>query len=342
MGSSVTPETRICTHPFEWCEIHPDGQVFACCPAWLKTPIGNLLETPLLEIWNGPAARGLRRNILNGSFHNCNRKRCPRLAAHQPPVMNAGKMADPEIRAAILQGRVKLPYGPKILNFCFDPRCNLACPSCRSALLADGGTVRQRAETLAELIETQAAPHAETLIVGGFGDPFGSPAYRQLLQGIELRNWPRLRRIDLHTNGQLWDHAAWKVCHGIHPLVQSAEISIDAATAATYSENRRGGDFRRLLRNLDFIRTLPIALKFSCVVQRNNYRELPAFVELSRCYRASVYLSRLVNWGTFDRAEFARRAVHLPTHPEHAELLAVLHELADVPQVDLGNLRPLL
>lgn len=333
---------RICTHPFAWCEIHPDGSVFGCCPAWLKTPIGNLLEQPLAEIWNGPAARGLRRNILNGTFHSCSRKRCPRLATEAPPIMAVAEVADPELRAALERGRVHLPYGPKILNLCFDPRCNLSCPSCRRSPVVLDAAGRERIAILVQRLAEQASPHVEELIVGGYGDPFGSPAYRELLAAITPDTWPRLRRVGLHSNGQLWDAAAWAERVNLHALVTAAEISIDAATAATYGENRRGGDFDRLLKNLDFIATLPLTLKFSCVVQRNNYRELPAFVELARRYGASAYFSRLVNWGTFARAEFTRRAVHLPDHPEHDELLAILREIEGCREVDLGNLWPLL
>ncbi|WP_432822174.1 SPASM domain-containing protein [Trichloromonas sp.] len=337
----MTTEALICTHPFEWCEIHPDGKVFSCCPAWLKTPIGNLLEQPLMEIWNGPVARGLRSNVLNGTFHSCNRKRCPRLATLAAPVMPIAAVADKEVGEALRKNRSTLPYGPKTVNLCFDLSCNLACPSCRSEVAVASGAAKERAQTLAARLVEQAPPHAERLIVSGFGDPFGSPSYRSLLQGITPDSWPKLRRVDLHTNGQLWDEPTWNRFPGLHPLVRSAEISVDAASAATYAKNR-GGDFDRLLANLDFIRTLPIELKLSCVVQHNNFRELPAFVERARRYGASVYLSQLVNWGTFSRGEFLRRAVHLPTHPDHDTLLAVLGPLSNLPHVDLGNLAPLV
>ncbi len=338
----TTEAPLICTHPFEWFEIHPDGKVFSCCPAWLRTPIGNLLEQPLMEIWNGPAARGLRSNIHNRTFHNCSRKRCPRLATSAPPVMPLRAVTDEQLREALQKRRTTLPFGPKILNLCFDLSCNLACPSCRREITVATGATRQQAETLAKRLVEQAAPHAETLIVSGFGDPFGSPTYRNLLQGINEQTWPRLRQVNLHTNGQLWDESTWNRLPGLQPLVHSAEISIDAASAATYAQNRRGGDFGRLLANLDFIRTLPISLKFSCVVQHNNFQELPAFTELATHYGASAYFSQLVNWGTFSREEFLRRAVHIQSHPDHGDFLAVLRQLRNKPGIDLGNLTPLL
>jgi len=182
----------------------------------------------------------------------------------------------------------------------------------------------------------------EELIVAGFGDPFGSPSYRSLLQKMNEKDFPRLHTIRLHTNGQLWDRVMWESMPYAAGLVRSAEISMDAATPATYAANRRGGDFSGLLRNLAFIRSLNVPVKLSFVVQRNNYREMPAFVALARDFGCEVYFSQLVNWGTFCAGEFAARAVHDARHAEHASFLEILATLADTDDVDLGNLRPLV
>ncbi len=332
----------ICTHPFEWFEIHPDGRVFTCCPAWLKTPIGNLLTDPIETVWNSPVAHAIRKTVLNGSFQYCNRKRCPRLASRTPPVMAAGEVANPETSRAIGRSLGTLPYGPKTLNLCFDHSCNLACPSCRQDITIAQGEALERAEAIAERIRTEAAPHVETLIVSGFGDPFGSPTYRRLLQGLAPEAYPRLQQVHLHTNGQLWDEKTWNALPALHSLVNKAEISIDAATAATYAENRKGGDFSRLLDNLAFLQSLPIEVKISFVVQHNNFREIPAFAELGARHGFAVYFSQLVNWGTFRREEYRRRAVHLPEHPEHGELCATLGRVARLGHVDAGNLSHLV
>jgi len=336
----LSDDLLTCTNPFEWFEVHPGGEVFLCCPAWLKVPVGNLLAEPVDAIWNGAAAAQLRRSILDGPFARCNRRRCPRLAAGSAPVCRLGAVPDAQVRSAIRERVVRLPYGPKKLNLCHDRSCNLACPSCHAgaqAAVGEGAAAR-----ITRRIVEEAGRDAETIVLSGYGDPFASPSYRGLLQGFRHEDFPRLRRIELHTNGQLWNEAMWRSMPAVHPYVQAAEISIDAATAETYALNRRGGDFARLLRNLDFLRTLPIALKISCVVQANNYREIPAFVEWGRRCGFSVYFSQLVNWGTFRREEFLARAVHLPGHPEHAGLVAHLRRVEGVPGVDLGNLRPLL
>lgn len=338
----MTTAELVCTQPFEWFELHPDGSVFLCCPAWLKTAVGNLFNDSCEELWNGPVPQRLRRSVLDGSFRHCNRRRCPRLAAGKAPVMEPARIIDDEIAAAVRSAAIRLPYGPKILNLCHDRSCNLACPSCRPAPWQAADAELQRALRLNELLLAGPAAHAEELIVSGYGDPFAAPAYRQLLAGVGSASWPRLRRVYLHTNGQLWDAPTWAALPGLHGLVRSAEISVDAACAATYAENRRGGDFDRLRRNLDFIAKLPVSVKLSFVVQANNVGEMNSFADLANHYGWSAYFSQLVNWGTFSREEFRRRAVHLPEHPRHPDLLGQLRLLGGRPKVDVGNLAPLL
>ncbi|WP_429885493.1 SPASM domain-containing protein [Geoalkalibacter halelectricus] len=323
----------VCTQPFSWCEVHSDGSVFLCCPAWLKAPAGNLLEQSLEEIWNGPLAREVRKGVLSGTFHRCG-KRCPRPAAGRPPVVDLAEVEDAEVHRALSQGLAILPYGPKILNLCFDSRCNLACPSCRATPVDKHSS---SAAPLLEKILTQCAPQVQTLVVAGHGDPFATPTYRALLQDIHPERWPRLEEIRLHTNGLLWDAATWRSLEKIHALVREAEISVDAASPGTYALNR-GGDWQRLLTNLRFIAGLPLHGKLSMVVQRNNFREMPSFADLADSLGFRAYFSQLVNWGTFSREEYRRRAVQHPEHPEHGQFLAMLAQVARRHHVDLGNL----
>jgi hypothetical protein len=67
---------------------------------------------------------------------------------------------------------------------------------------------------------------------------------------------------------------------------------------------------------------------------------MPGFVRLGQRFGCDeMYFSQLVNWGTFTAEEFARRAVHLPAHPQHARFVDLLQDtIFDAPGVDLGNL----
>ncbi len=339
MGSSGHCSDRlVCTNPFEWFEIHPNGQVFLCCPAWLKHSVGNLLENTVAEVWNSPKAQQIRRSIFNGSFQHCNRKRCPRLHTGNPPVQPLDGIDDGEVQRAILNKQAELPYGPKTLNLCYDPSCNLACPSCRSDFFSNGAEAAERLALIDARIRNEAAVSAETIKISGTGDPFGSQTFRSMLQEFRPENYPRLKSIYLHTNGQLWNEQVWKSMPDIHPFVTEAEISVDAATPETYACNRRGGDFARLTTNFEYLQSLPVELKISFVIQQNNFREIPAFVALGERFGFRVYFSQLVNWGTFSREEFRARAVHLPDHPDHEDLIRILRQVAGWERVDLGNL----
>lgn len=331
----------VCTRPFTWCEIHSDGSVYACCPSWQKVPLGNLLQQPFQEIWNGTAATGLRRSILDGSFGLCEKQRCPFLIGRRDPVMPLHAVRPEPLRDMLRRGSLKLPCGPSRVNLCYDIRCNLSCPGCRRGALHVGKRTLGRIRQIESHLRRAIGPGVGEMTIGGYGDPFGSPSYLSLLQDLSRREFPRLHTLRLHTNAQLWDAAMWDSMPFARTLVKSAEISIDAATPATYTLNRRGGDFNRLFRNMLFIQGLGLRVTLSFVVQQNNYREMPGFVALGQRFGFDVYFSRLVNWGTFTAKEYAGRAVHLPHHPEHDAFVATLGPLAGIPGVDIGNLRPL-
>ena len=333
---TVAKSPYLCTRPFEWFEIHPEGDVFLCCPAWLKRSVGNLLEQPVAAIWNSTVAREIRKSMFNGSFHNCTRGKCPFYATRTPPVEPAEQLCDPELRRAVTTRASRLDYPPKKLNLCFDPGCNLACPSCRPSFQRSEGTARAQAERVAAIILDQLVPHAAEVTLSGYGDPFGSPVYFNLLRRFnELEHVPSLR---LHSNGQLWTRELWERLPNLHAKVSGAEISVDAGSAATYALNRPGGSYRRLLDNLEFLASQPFPLTLSMVVQQNNFREMPRLLMLAQRFNARLYLSRLANWGTFSRDEYRQRAVHLVDHPEHQEFKALLHIISLQETVNPGNL----
>lgn len=333
---TLTERQLICTRPFDWCEIHPGGTVFLCCPSWLKRPLGNILKQDIDALWNGAVAREIRKSILNHSFHNCNRKRCPFLSTEKGPVGPVNSVQRPDIRSVIEHQQDQIDFRPRRLNLCFDHSCNLACPSCRPSRRKASGEELKNCQAVADRLIEQLLPGAEEITLSGFGDPFGSPTYLHLLRYLNLRESPPALR--LHTNAQLWTEQLWNSLPGLHPCVREAEVSIDAATAETYALNRPGGFFSRLLTNLDYLSQQDFPLTLSMVVQANNYREIPAFIELAEKYAAMIYFSKLVNWGNYTQADYKYRAVHLPGHPYHSEFRSILTRAASHPRVKVGNL----
>ena len=337
-----------CSRPFRWFEVtqvNEIGEVFMCCPSWLDTPIGNLKYQLVEDVWNGKKAQELRRSILDGSFKYCNHSRCPFLHTLSEPVQKFKDVRDEELKLVIEKKLVILPYGPREINCSYDMSCNLSCPSCRTKIIVEREKKKQILE-VQRRIQNEALRDAYFLYIAGSGDPFGSPFFRKWLQTIKREDMPNLKKMHLHTNAQLLTSKMWStIPKDIQALVKSMEISIDAASSHTYSVNRRGGSFERLLANLEFISTLrktgPLEwVGISMVVQENNFAEMPDFVRLGKRFNFdTIYFSRLVNWGTFTEEEFTRRAVHLSTHPRHREFLDVLkNKIFDEPLVYLGNL----
>ena len=344
----VDGKRLFCSQPFTRFEVLGGGghrgDVFYCCQNWLPKSIGNLQQNSVKEIWNGEAAREIRRSILDGSFRYCDDAVCPYLQRIDGPVQPVEEVQDEGLQEIIRKGTTTVPVGPGDIICCFDQSCNLSCPSCRTDVIME--TVHADAILdIQKRLEDEALGEAKLLYITGSGDPFGSPFFRRWLQTMQRAKMPNLESIHLHTNGLLWTERIWaSIPEETRALIRATTISIDAATPATYKVNRRGGDFATLLKRLAFISRLraegPLRyVELHMTVQSNNYREMPAFVELARRFgfdRATFH--KMLDWDTFSPKEYAARAVHFPTHPEYLRFLEMLGDprLED-PLVNLSN-----
>jgi MoaA/NifB/PqqE/SkfB family radical SAM enzyme len=248
-----------CSKPFKWFEVfswNEVGEVYLCCAGWLDTSIGNLRYQSVEEVWNSEKAQEIRGSILDGSFKFCNQTVCPYLQTGSGPVSKVEDVRDRNLRVIIKKGLRSLPYGPIAINCSYDKSCNLSCPSCRLETIIEWKNEKNILDIQSK-IQNEALKDAHLLYMSGIGDPFGSPFSKKWLQTMKREDMPKLREIFLQTNAQLWTPQMWrKIPKNIQQLVKSTEISIDAATSETYSINRRGGSFDRLLANLSFISQL--------------------------------------------------------------------------------------
>lgn len=340
--------------PFKFIEVTgwspPKGDVFLCCPNWLEIPVGNIRQSDSFEeIWNGEKAQEIRRSILSGSFVHCNHSVCPFLQSMTGTVKRIGDVNDKELLGIIRNELTRLPSGPKEVRCSYDKSCNLSCPTCRTEVIIENN-YKQEIEEIQIRLQEEALKDTHLLSITGSGDPFASPFNRKWLQSMRRESMPHLKNLHIHTNAQLWTRDMWSTLPDeIRRLVKTTEISIDAACPSTYSFNRRGGSFERLLENLEFISALrqegPLnAVTISMVVQENNFREMPDFVRLGMQFKFDVVsFGRIMNWGTFSAEEYARRAIHLDSHPKHQDLLDVLQDqVFHEPIAYLGNLTELV
>jgi MoaA/NifB/PqqE/SkfB family radical SAM enzyme len=331
-----------CTRPFEWMEVLFNNDVYMCCPTKLPKVIGNVKNNNIADIWNGEEAKEIRLSIIDQSFKYC--KECPYLLNKNGPVSE--KPPDPYMLNILENKLLTLEKGPKWLNLSNDKSCNLACPSCRLNFIQVTDEVQlERLTNETNEIINQVKKDLEWLYICGSGDPFGSKLYRNLLYSMKKEDYPNLK-IYLHTNAILFDENTWNKLIKIRECIDWVHVSIDGSTKKTYEENRVGGKWERLVKNLEFISSLrnknEISMfEISFVVQQNNWNEMKQFVEFGRRLNVDkVTFSPIDNW---DRGcIYSEKAVHLQSHPEHNEFVKFISSrFFKSKDIDLGLLTKL-
>ncbi len=327
-----------CEKPFEFADIGSRGELNLCCALWLPDIAGDYQSGTFMEVWNSPRAQAIRQSILDGSFSKCLEQHCPHLQNKTLP--KRGDVTNPEHVEIIRNNTTVLEHGPRSVVLSYDKSCNLACRTCRVEPIMLQGEERSRAEVIQTWATGEHLKDARELNVTLSGDAFGSPVFFKFLREFDASRYPDLQ-ITLCTNGLGLTERNWnRICHDAISVVY---ISMDAATSETYAVNR-GGDWSKLLENLKFVSELITSGKIreftiSFVVQANNYHEMPDFASLGESFNAtSVLFIQIGNTGVFTKDEYQRRAVHLPSHPQHDELLRTLEDprLAS-PIVELRN-----
>lgn len=317
-----------CPMPFSHFRVSTVGDVSICSPSRVKIPVvGNLLRNDVEDVWNSPDAQAFRQSILNGTFEYCKADHCPALQKQSLP--DRDRIEDPRLRKIIDEGITALGSGPTELNLHYDRSCNLKCPSCRPEIIAIKGQELDRATRVRDaVVDSTMMIDAELITLCGYGEVFSSKVHLGFLRTVTQETAPRLR-IKILTNGLLLTPSMWTSLSNAHSMIDEIWVSIDAATTETYAINR-GGNFERLIENLEFIGHLRKAkaikrFYISMVVQENNFREMPDFVELgTRLGCDKVYFQKLFDSDKADMADFDERAIHKAEHPHHQEFRNIL------------------
>jgi MoaA/NifB/PqqE/SkfB family radical SAM enzyme len=346
---------RFCKDPWTYAEIFGGGNVYICCPIWTgDKAIGNIFEDTPKAIWNSYTAITIREGILNGSFDQCMHNKCPYIIGKSLPTYESIRddWLGAEMIEVIKDRRTVAIHGPRVVKLCHDLSCNLWCPSCRSELIVAKKAEQEKLRKVRDEFILPFLKDAYTLILSGDGDPFGSNHYREIMQ-ISHSTLPKLK-LGLHTNAVLLDEKAWLDCK-LEGRVDLIQVSIDAATPETYSYVRRGGDFHRLLRNLDSLASKHRRREFGrfdlvYVVQTRNFLEMPAFVRLAKQLDAnSVQFSLIDHWTRGMTVEqYREQKIWDAKHPRHSEFVAMLREpifrdpIVQMPALDmlLNNAQP--
>jgi len=336
-----------CTRAFEHMQLLENGNITPCCPPWVNHyTIGNIKEQSYEEIWNGEKAQEFRKSILDGSFKYCNKKSCPLLSNPDLRSFDSGLVTEDKlhtikrdnIRNDILDKKTILDHGPTEVQFCYDRSCNLSCPSCRREVIMVSGEKKKKILDMQDKFQSNYLHDAKDIVITGSGDAFGSYIFRTFLQTLVPEQAPNLGFIMILTNGLLLKRYWDTLSPFAREKIGRINFSIDAATEETYLVNRRGGDWKLLHENLEFVQHLLSTKQISSfgasmVVQDNNYREIKDFVKMCRSYGVCCvdlqiiepdFIKDLKHEYYFE--EWFSKAVHEKKHKNHEELLRVIKD----------------
>ena len=237
---------------------------------------------------------------------------------------------------------------PKRIYFNFDKACNLKCPSCRLDVIPNGAT--PHAETKLKTINEQFGDTVEHIVITGSGDPFYSNIFRNWFQTFDATQYPKLRDINIISNGNMFTPKMWKLLSRVHSYLHIMEWSIDAGTKHTYeARTRLNGNWNKLLSNMKFLASLNHFREviFSFVVQRENFREMETFVELihevfeDSDTKVLIMFRRLQDWGHQKKSWVNALDVCDPNHIEHHAFLEQFEKVVEIEGVE-SNLTHLL
>jgi molybdenum cofactor biosynthesis enzyme MoaA len=271
--------------------------------------VGNLHRNSIPEILNSTMTQEMQASVSDGTYRYCNNHQCMYIKKGDIRPVTMGRSLQ-HLRLAI------------------DDSCNLSCPSCRQSqiFLKSGKMFNMRmqlVDRLIQFLEQRADPLK--IHIGSDGDPFASLIYRRFMRRV-----PDLDNLtySFQTNGLLVKQMYPRV-QNIFEKLHTLNISIDGASKDTYETLRRGGSWKKIMENLQFISGLKhkhnFKLALHMVVQSQNWHEMMDMCELGSSIGADeVVLNKIEDWQTYgnfdqqrvpDTADVHSLMEQVDTHP---------------------------
>ena len=313
------PIINTCDLPFTHVSIDQNSDCFLCiCEGWLPIPVGKVTDFDSLdELWSSPIAQLLQNDIKDKKFTWCAVSHCDVI---NKPIVN--KMYSIAIN--------------------IDDSCNIACPSCRRELymLESGPEFESKMNDIIHILGwLEKFNHPINISLGGTGDALASQLLRNLIKNYSYKNG---QTFGIRTNGLLLKKI---IPHSsIREAISNFSISIDAGSKEVYEKVRRPGKWSILMENLKWLfenkKQSKVSLNF--VLQKTNFRDIPAFIELCKTFGFNGNITPLNDWGTWnnglvptpdnytiENGTYIDHDVIDPSHPEHADCLKILKDLRE-------------
>lgn len=278
---TVSSKKPACLAPWVSMTFNIDGTVSVCCLN--KKTSASIINSSIEQVWNSPAFVELRTSVEHGNLsHDC------QTCLYQ---INTGNYTGVKARDYDKFHPVS-DFGPKVMEFCLDNTCNLACKMCNSVL---SSTIRKErgltplrklyGDDFVKDLE-QYIPYLEEAVFAG-GEPFLIPIYYSIWEKIIEVN-PNVT-ISVVTN-----------CTTLNDKVKSIlargkfriNTSIDAVEREIYESIRQHADFNQVMENFEWFRAYTesngFILNIPVCPLTTNWKNIPDLIRFANMRNVTV------------------------------------------------------
>lgn len=285
---SIPQRTHLCHAPFNNMYFNSLGEVANC---WLTFDDPEVYDgtRTIRDIWNGKKFRKLREAIRDYNLdYRCGTCR---------HYIESGNHVN--VLAKAYDNEFPLSEYPTMMEFELANTCNLECTMCNGFL---SSAIRHNREKLPALkspygekfIEElrEFIPHLKEARFNG-GEPFLIHNYYKIWDLIRELN-PGLKTV-VATNGTILNERVKQYLENGNFHIN---LSIDSLDPETYAAIRVNGNLEEVLRNFDYFKSYCQARGNDlCIMvnpMRQNWHELPAFVEFGSKHRVHLWFNTIL------------------------------------------------
>ena len=324
-----------CPYPFRTVIINQGGDVYSCCPAYIKTgySFGSLNSETVADIWNSDNAKKLRYSVIRGDFEYCYRS-CFILLNKDKyflPREKAKQLFYGE-RAITSWQDCTMQQSPEEIRLSVDATCNLTCPSCRTKIYGNSESENEKILSQLNSIVKPMLKQCKKILANGAGEFFASIPLQAFFGSLDMNAYKDLK-VDIVTNGTLLTPTKWAQISNLHGRIGTVQVSIDAANKEIYEKLRRGASWDNLYKNMEYLSDIKRSgdvqeVLIRLVVQNDNFRQMEDFAKLGIKWGFDrVLFTRLTNWGTFTDEEFKSADVFHKDNKNFNEAVRILKDI---------------
>jgi hypothetical protein len=193
---------KLCPYPFSRIQTNLTNEkikenqegFYPCCPSWFKEEYHKIpKESSIDDVWNGQAAKELRKRMYEGDFSLCDRNKC------KMPLFTIDELSDNKLTfietpiskeniEAIKRKEPILPKKPSSIHLSADIICNLSCKSCRQQLYPN--TTPSASALSEEKYVENLKDDLQIVKMSSSGEVFYSTLQRKILKNFNDISFP--------------------------------------------------------------------------------------------------------------------------------------------------------